>query len=137
MRAVSVFLGALLAAHSKGLAMAETVRVVGGTTFASEIMEPLKEQIEAESGQKILLLPSRTSQGVLALFEGDHIAMSSATTDSIIAELKKANPELPYGQLRTFHVSRTRSAFAVNTVNPVRQLDRATLQLVLTGNIEN
>jgi ABC-type phosphate transport system substrate-binding protein len=137
MRTLSICVGALFATHASGMAWAETVRLVGATTFNSEIMEPYKEQIEKESGQKILLLPSRTAQGVLALFEGDHIAMSSAKTENVVDELKRARPELPYERLRTVNVTRTRAAFSVHTENPVRHLDRASLLLVLTGKIDN
>ena len=137
MRALSACVSVLLAAHASSFAMAEPVRLVGATTFTSEIMEPYREQIEKESGQKVLLLPSRSAQGVLALFEGDHIAMSSATTDNIVTELKKAHPLLPYDQLRTVNISRTRAAFSVNLANPVRHLDSSSLPLVLTGKIDN
>src|SRR5947208_352176 len=104
MRALSICAGALLATHASGIATAETVRLVGATTFTSEIMEPYKEQIEKESGQNVLLLPSRTAQGILALFEGDHIAMSSAKTENVIEELRKTKPQLPYEQLWTFNI---------------------------------
>jgi ABC-type phosphate transport system substrate-binding protein len=137
MRVSSACVGVLLAAHASSFAMAEPVRLVGATTFTSEIMEPNRELIESQSGQKVLLLPSRSAQGVLALFEGDHIAMSSATTDNIVAELKKSHPLLPYDQLRTFNISRARAAFSVNLTNPVRHLDSSSLPLVLIGKIDN
>jgi ABC-type phosphate transport system substrate-binding protein len=137
MRGLSICVGALLAAHTGSIATAETVRLVGATTFTSEIMEPYKEEIEKESGQKVLLLPSRTAQGVLALFEGDHIAMSSSKTQIVVEELRKTMPDLAYEQLRTFNISRTRAAFSVHMDNPVHYLDRTSLPLVLTGKIDN
>jgi ABC-type phosphate transport system substrate-binding protein len=137
MRALSVSVAALVAVHVSSIACAETVRLVGATTFNSEIMEPYKEEIERESGHKILLLPSRTAQGLLALFDGDHIAMSSAKTENVIAELKRTRPELPYQQLRTVNITRTRAAFSAHVDNPVRHLDRISLPLVLTGKIDN
>jgi len=137
MRALSICVGALVATQVSSMAWAETVRLVGATTFNSEIMEPYKEQIEKESGQKILLLPSRTAQGVLALFEGDHIAMSSTKTQNVVDELKRTKSDLPYERLRTVNITRTRAAFSVHVDNSVRYLDRASLPLVLTGEIDN
>ena len=52
MRALSMCVGALFVTQVSSMAWAETVRLVGATTFNSEIMEPYKEQIEKESGQK-------------------------------------------------------------------------------------
>jgi hypothetical protein len=137
MRALSVCVAALLGTFASNIATAETVRVVGATTFTSEIMEPHRARIEELSGHKVLLLPSRAAQGVLALFEGDHIAMISASISAIVEQLKRTNPGLPYDQLRTFSISRTRAALSVHLDNPVRHIDLSSLRLVLTGDIDN
>ena len=63
--------------------------------------------------------------------------MSSAKTQNVVDELKRTKPELPYEQLRTVNITRTRAAFSVHTENPVRYLDRISLPLVLTGKIDN
>ena len=137
MRAFSICIIAMLGANANSNAAAETIRVVGSTTFTSEIMEPYRAKIEELSGHKVLLLPTRTAQGVLALFEGSHVAMISTAMGNVVEELKRTNPGLAYDQLREFSISRTRSALAVHLDNPIRYISLSTLKLLLTGSIHN
>ena len=116
---------------------AEALRLVGATTFTSEVMVPYQAEIEAASGQRIVLLPSRSNFGIYGLFEGHHIAMISTSLDSLIGDMKKARPDLAYDRLQVFNISKTRVAFSVHPSNPVRSADIAAIGQVLTGEITN
>lgn len=110
--------------------------VQGSTTFTHQILEPFGSAIEASSGHKLKIVPTKSSRGLLALFErrGD-FAMISGPLKNEIADLRKSNPELPFDRLQTFDIATTRMAFAVNRDNPVHRLSDATMRRILLGEI--
>lgn len=112
--------------------------VQGSTTFTHRIMEPFAAVIEASSGHKLTVMPTKSSQGVLALFEkrGD-FAMISGPLKIEIADLRKTNPDLPFDQLKTFDIATTHMAFAVNRDNPVHHVSDADMRRILLGEITN
>jgi ABC-type phosphate transport system substrate-binding protein len=117
--------------------VAEVIRMVGSTTFTSEVMVPHQNEIEAASGQTIILLPNRSNLGIYGLFEGNQIAMISSSLDNMIDGLRKARPELDYDRLRVFNISKTRVAFSVHPSNPVKHADMKTVSRILTGELTN
>jgi ABC-type phosphate transport system substrate-binding protein len=125
----------LIASISSGLA--RPILVAGSTTFTSEVMVPHQAEIEAISGQKIVLLPNRSNLGIYGLFEGDDIAMISSSLDSMLGGLRKGRPDLAYNRLHIFSISNTRVAFSVNRSNPVRYADLKTIKRILTGELAN
>jgi phosphate transport system substrate-binding protein len=133
---VLVVAAALLAA-SVSPGTAEVIRMVGATTFTSEVMIPHQAEIEAASGQTIVLLPNRSNLGIFGLFEGNQIAMISSSLGNMIDGLRKARPELAYDQLQVFNISKTRVAFSVHPSNPVKYADLKTVGRVLTGELTN
>jgi hypothetical protein len=133
---VVVAAAALLAASVTSGA-AEVIRMVGSTTFTSEVMVPHQNEIEAASGQTIVLLPNRSNLGIYGLFEGNQIAMISSSLDNMIDGLRKAKPELDYDRLRVFNISKARVAFSVHPSNPVRYADLKTMGRVLIGELTN
>jgi len=133
---VAVVTIALLAASSIP-GMAEPLRLVGATTFTAEVMVPHQAEIEALSGQKIILLPNRSSLGIYGLFEGHHIAMISTSLPSLVNDLRKERPDLAYDKLRVFNIATTRVAFSVHPSNPIRFADSNTLRSILTGEVTN
>jgi phosphate transport system substrate-binding protein len=133
---VVVAAAALLAAFVTPGA-AEVIRMVGSTTFTSEVMVPHQNEIEAASGQTIVLLPNRSNLGIYGLFEGNQIAMISSSLDNMIDGLRKVKPELDYDRLRVFNISKTRVAFSVHPSNPVKYVDMKTMSRILTGELTN
>lgn len=116
---------------------AEIIRVVGSTTFTSELMVPYQLEIERLSGQSIVVLPSRSSLGVFGLFEGHQLAMISSSMAQLLPELKREKPDLDYDRLKVFSITQTRVAFSVNRSNPVRSTDLKTISRILKGEITN
>jgi phosphate transport system substrate-binding protein len=112
--------------------------VQGSTTFTHRIMEPHQAAIEKLSGHKLTIVPSKSSLGLLALFEkrGD-FAMISGPLENEIERLKASNPNLPFEQLQAFNVANTRMAFAVNKDNPVRKVSDDQMRRILSGEITN
>jgi len=135
MKVVVAAVALLAASVSPGTA--EVIRMVGATTFTSEVMVPHQAEIEAASGQTIVLLPNRSNLGIYGLFEDNQIAMISSSLDNMIDGLRKAKPELDYDRLRVFNISKTRVAFSVHPSNPVRYADLKTMGRVLTGELTN
>jgi phosphate transport system substrate-binding protein len=112
--------------------------VQGSTTFTHQVMEPYQGAIEKAAGVKLTVLPSKSSLGLLALFEkrGD-FAMISGPLDNEIGELKTSQPALPFGRLETFEVASTRMAFAVNKQNPLGTMTDDKMRQILLGTITN
>jgi phosphate transport system substrate-binding protein len=101
-------------------------------------MVPLQGAIESASGQKLTVVPNKTSIGLEALLEKRaDFAMISGPLDREVELLKKENAAWPYAQLRTFEILRTRVAFAVNKENPVRAVSAAEMEKILRGEILN
>lgn len=132
-----------LATHSASAQRAATVGapslvVQGSTTFTHRVLEPHLSAIEKAAGVKLTVLPSKSSLGLLALFEkrGD-FAMISGPLDNEIAELKVTHPALDFGRLKTFEIANTRMAFAVNKDNPVNEVSDDTMREILRGAITN
>jgi phosphate transport system substrate-binding protein len=112
--------------------------VQGSTTFTHRVMEPFGSVIEAASGHKLRVVPTKSSQGLLALFERRaDFAMISGPLKSELADLRKTNPDLPVGQLQTFDVAVTHMAFAISRDNPVHQVSDANMRRILLGEITN
>ena len=120
--ALAVATIALLAASSAP-GTTEPLLLVGATTFTAEVMVPHQAEIEAISGQKMILLPNRSSLGVYGLFEGHHIAMISTSLPSLINDLRKERPDLAYDKLRVFNIATTRAVFSIHPSNPIRFAD--------------
>lgn len=144
LRLLSILAAALaLATHpasaqSVGSAGARGLIVQGSTTFTHRVLEPHQSAIEKIAGIKLIVVPSKSSLGLLALFEkrGD-FAMISGPLDNEIAELKVTHPTLDFGRLKTFEVASTRMAFAVNKDNPVDAVSDDTMRQILLGIITN
>jgi len=121
-----------------GCASAETLRIQGSSAFANQILMPYQARIERVTSHQLKIATSKASVGVLALFNGEaDLAMVSAPPGEIIEFLKNTRPDLPVGRLRSFLVSQSRVAFAVNSNNPVRHVPIAKLEQILTGQINN
>ena len=125
-------------AQSAGTAGSPHFIVQGSTTFTHRVMDTYQGAIEKAAGAKLTVVPSKSSLGLLALFEkrGD-FAMISGPLDNEIAELKVAHPALDFGRLKTFEIASTRMAFAVNKDNPVNAVSDDAMRQILLGVITN
>jgi phosphate transport system substrate-binding protein len=129
---------ALLASAMFGPAAAENLTIQGSTTFNTMLLASHRPAIEAASGHSLAVIPNKSSLGLVALMEGRaDLAMISTSLQSEVAALRKQRAELPFAQLRTFTVSRTRVAFAIHPANPVRSADVESIKRVLRGEIDN
>src|ERR1700752_697726 len=123
-------------AQSAGSAGMPSFIVQGSTPFTHRVMEPYQGAIEKAAGVKLTVVPSKSSLGLLALFEkrGD-FAMISGPLDNEIGELKSSRPALDFGRLKTFEVANTRMAFAVNKENPLKAVSDHKMVQILFGAI--
>ena len=63
--------------------------------------------------------------------------MISGPLETEIEHLKLSHPNHPYDQLRTFNISNTHMAFAINRDNPVRAITTDKMRGILLGEISN
>jgi phosphate transport system substrate-binding protein len=119
-------------------ASAEPLIAQGSTTLSSQLMLPHQEAIEKLSGQKLVIVPNKSSLGIQALFEeGAQFAMISGPLEIEEKTLRKLIPNAAFDRLQTFEIARTRMAFAVHSDNPVRAISNDNLRRILLGEIRN
>jgi phosphate transport system substrate-binding protein len=132
------FLAGLLAALVTASSSADTLTIQGSSTFNGRLIVPHKTVIEGASGHKLKVTPTKSSDGILALFERRaDLAMISTSLDSEVAFLRKTHANLPFERLRSFSISRTRIAFAVHPSNRVRAVSIDQMRRILSGEIDN
>src|SRR5687767_13203241 len=84
-------------------ASANPLTLQGSTTFTQRLLVPHQGAIEAASGQKLNIVPNKSSTGLLALFEGRaDLAMISSSLESEVALLRQAHPGLAFDRLKSF-----------------------------------
>jgi phosphate transport system substrate-binding protein len=119
-------------------AKAQSFIVQGSTTFSRDVMIPYQTAIESSSGHKLIVMPNKSSLGLLALFDKRaDFAMISGPIETEIEQLKLNYPNLPFGQLQVFNITKTRMAFAINEENPVRKIADDKMRDILLGKISN
>ena len=117
---------------------AQPLVVQGSTTFNRRVMEPHQAEIEAASGQRLTVIPNKSTPGLVALLEGRaQMTMISASLGSEIQELQKILPNCQCRRLKAFEIAANRVAIGVHPSNPVRQATLDTLKKVLRGEITN
>jgi phosphate transport system substrate-binding protein len=121
-----------------GPATAGEVIIQGSTTVASTLIAPNLATIEAQSRQKLTLVPSKSNLGLLALLEHRaNLAMISTSLASEVALLKAEYPTRDFSRFQAVVIGQVRVAFAVNRQNPVRRITLADIAAVLDGRIVN
>jgi phosphate transport system substrate-binding protein len=131
-------LAALAVIASFSPLLADPLVVQGSTTFNRRLMEPHQAAIEAASGQKLVVIPNKSTPGVRALLEGRaQMAMISASLQGEIELLRKVMPDGDFDRLRAFEILSTRLAIGVHPSNPVRRTRLATITQILRGKIHN
>ena len=126
-----------------GLAMvspasAEQFMLQGSTTLSNRLMIPQRQAIEDLSGQKLIIIPNKSSLGIQALFEQNaQFGMISGPLETEIKVLRKLVPNAPFERLHAYEVARTRMAFAVHPDNPVRAIKIADMRRILLGEVRN
>jgi phosphate transport system substrate-binding protein len=119
-------------------AWADELVIQGSTTFNDRILSTDLSAIERASKHTLVVIPTKSSLGLLSLFDGQaDFAMISTRIENEVAVLRQTNPDLPFDRLQTFEVSRTRMAFAVHPTNPVRSASIEMMRHVLSGEITN
>jgi phosphate transport system substrate-binding protein len=110
----------------------------GSTTFNTTVVERFGEAVESETGLKLVVIPNKSSLGLLALLANNaSLAMLSTALENEVDLLRESNPALPFERLRAFEIARTRAAFVVHPSNPLRNLPLHAVRRILTGEITN
>jgi phosphate transport system substrate-binding protein len=128
----------IAAALASWTAAADTLVVQGSSTFNRRVMLAHHAAIEVASGQTLTVIPTKSTPGLIALFEGKaQMAMISAPLASEIEELRKLAPAMPTERLHAYEIMATRIAIGVHPSNPVRQASLADIKRILLGEITN
>lgn len=116
----------------------DSLRVHGSTTFFENVLRSNMEKIENMSGKQLDVMPSKSIWGLVDLLERRaDLAMISANLEGEIEIMKKANPDLPFADLKVFEVAEVRISFPVHPSNPVRSLNNDQLRQIFCGAITN
>jgi phosphate transport system substrate-binding protein len=130
--------GSLLFFGSVMPSSAATLTVAGSTTFNTAVMLPYQKQIEAATGNTLVIIPNRTELGIKLLLEHSaDLAMISTTLEAVSHNLRQSDPTLPLDRLMSFVAYRARVAFTVHATNTVHSLNAPQLKAVLLGQITN
>lgn len=132
--------GVLLALLSAGSAFAvRPLEIYGSTTVEKEVMEPLAQAFEKETGIPLKLHGVGTGQGLIALLQGKaDVAMASESLHDAILSARKKGFALEAPSNLTYHeLSKDRMLVIVNKRNPVVELTRSQLKDIHTGKITN
>ena len=122
-----------------GAASAQPIFLSGSTTVMNMLVTPHEAEIEAASGQHIVVTGNGSQRGLADLITGKaHVAMISAPLALEVGKLN-ANQRSAIGlaRLNAHVVGAARVAFAVHPDNPVRRLSPDQLTDVLAGKTEN
>jgi phosphate transport system substrate-binding protein len=129
---------AIATVFATSVAAAQPIVVQGSTTFNRRVMEPHQAEIETASGQRLTIIPNKSTPGLVALFEGRaQMTMISAPLANEIEELQKVLPNCACQRLKAYEVTATRIAIGVHPSNPVRQASLDTLRKIVRGEITN
>ena len=131
-------LGLLLSSPAQTVDAAE-LRVHGSSTVFQTVMQPNRSVIEQRASQNLQLLSVGSGNGVISLLAGKaDVAMISAPLPDVVTKLNRKKPGSVDGSRLVAHpIGQTRIAFAVNPLNPVRELSFAQITDILIGKITN
>jgi phosphate transport system substrate-binding protein len=119
-------------------ACSDELIIQGSTTFNTTVLVPFGKAVELETGLQLNVVPNNSRLGLEALFAGEaDLAMLSADLKSEERLLQAANPSLPYDNLQSFEIARSRVAFVIHPSNPVRNLPLDSIRRILTGETTN
>src|ERR1700754_2330122 len=103
-RVPMAFLAAALLAAKP--APAAPLIVQGSTTLSSLLMVPHQEDIEQLSGQKLVVVPNKSSLGLQALIERNaQLGMISGPLAVEVSALAKILPSSDLGKFRDFEIA--------------------------------
>jgi phosphate transport system substrate-binding protein len=110
----------------------------GSTTFNTMLVESFGKEVERETGLKLVVIPNRSSLGLLALLSNNaSLAMLSTALDTEVDLLRQSNPGMPFERLQSFEIARTRAAFVVHPSNPIQTLPLGSIRKILIGETRN
>ena len=116
----------------------EPVSLQGSTVFSARLIEPRRAEIERLAGRPLVVVPNKSSHGLVALLQGrTHMAMISSTLGAELAVVRQSWPSLAFDALHSHEIDRTRIAFARHPANPVATMTLDQLRRVLLGELRN
>ncbi|MFA7240903.1 MAG: substrate-binding domain-containing protein [Sulfuricellaceae bacterium] len=133
-----------LALLSAGFAHAgRPLEIYGSAMVEKEIMAPLSQAFEKETGAPLILHGVGDGQGLVALLQGkaDVAMVSESLEDAILSAENAANQQgiaLTVPANLKFHgLGKDRLLVVVNRLNPIVELSRTQLKDIHTGKITN
>jgi phosphate transport system substrate-binding protein len=136
---IACFAVGIIAALVASAVGAEPVSLHGSTTVINMLVAPHQAEIEAASGQQIVVIGNGSQRGLADLVAGKaQIAMISALLELEVDKINAKQPgSIDLAHLRAHVVGTARVAFAIHPSNPVRRLSSDQLTDILVGKIDN
>jgi phosphate transport system substrate-binding protein len=136
---IACFAIGIISVLATSAAGAEPISLNGSTTVIRVLVGPHQAEIEAASGQQIVITGNGSQRGLADLVAGKaQIAMISAPLEPEIAKINAKQPgAIDLDRLRAHVVGSARVAFAVHPANLVRRLSPDQLTDILVGKTQN
>ena len=119
------------------------LEIYGSTTVEKDVMAPLSQAFEKETGIPLKMHGVGTGQGMVALLQGKaDVAMASESLEDAILSAGKAAAKqgvtiAPPDNLMYHEISKDRMLVIVNMRNPIVELTRTQIKDIHTGKITN
>lgn len=120
-------------------AEAEEIKLAGGATVETTIINPIKPYFEETTGHKIRFLKVGSKNAFFELLRGNvNASTADVSFDELIALAKKEGMDVgDISAYRYFVIGKDRLVFFIHKDNPVSKLSREQLKGIFTGKITN
>lgn len=121
-----------------GVADAQEIRIGGGGAALATIFAPMKEQFEKSSGDKLTLIQSLPTKGLIALEKGELDAMTTTVPlATVMAEAAKEGVAVDPATLQQQEIGKNEVVAFVHKSNRIKKLSKAQLKKIFTGKVTN
>ena len=131
---------AAILAISASIATADEIRISGGSTSITTVINPVKPAFEKTSGHTINAVAAGSKTALLKLDAGDvEVATAAHSPEELFGVIEKEKIQLKNrDNLKVVQLADATSyAVIVNPVNPVTTISREQLNGIFTGKISN
>lgn len=121
-----------------GVADAQEIRIGGGGASLATIFAPMKDQFEKSSGDKLTLIQSLPTKGLIALEKGEIDALTTTVPlATIMAEAAKEGVVVDPAALQQQEIGKNEVVAFVHKSNRIKKLSKAQLKKIFTGKVTN
>jgi phosphate transport system substrate-binding protein len=120
-------------------AMAEEIRIEGGTAAITTVFSPIKEAYENSSGDSLTIVLSDPTKALISLEKGkvDLATLNSFALDDAITKAKAQGITIDPATLNKIEVATSNLVVFINKSNKIKKLGKEQLKSIFTGKTTN